>query len=406
MDFYFEKEKESMKKIWFTVLIFLGLVVLAGCQESTPDVELHSFEVEVVDIDGTVLLSESISYEEGTDRNIVYIIDEVVGLDYDVYDIGVFVNGVGEYYPTEYNVTYNYYFGLYLNDEPITSGIENIVLNDGMKVTFKEISMLDDVDLKVDELIQKFIDNHLATYINDEQIHHYVALAIAHLNARNYQVPQLNSLIENVSGIQRDTIANTFKTSIFETLFGLPTEDTKTALEDFEANNHYDAMSLLTGLYITNGDTDLIEDLVIQLMSLPMYMDADYAGMVISTLAPYSGDVDVQSFINDMYVYIQDNQTSEGIDGWGGPNSASTASVIIGLVAQGVNPRSEAYTVDGVDLIESLLGFELNGAYKLQLSSEQADMAFSTPQAFTALVAYKLYRDVYGNPAVNIFNIG
>ncbi|MCR3905502.1 MAG: hypothetical protein NUK62_00540 [Tenericutes bacterium] len=395
-----------MKKIWFTVLIFLGLVALAGCQDATPDVELHSFEVEVVDIEGTVLLSETISYEEGTDRNIVYIIDEAIGLDYDVYEIGVFVNGIGEHYPTEYNITYNYYFGLFINDVPITSGIENVVLTDEIKVSFKEVSLLDEVDLKVDELIQQFITNHLDTYINDEQIHHYVALAIAQLNARNYLVPQLDSLVSNVNSIQRDTIANTFKTSIYETLFDHSIEDTRLTLESFEADNHYDAMSLLNGLYLTKSDSDLIESLVLQLMSLPMYMDADYAGMVISSLAPYSGDVDVQLFIDDMLTYIQDNQTSEGIDGWGGPNSASTASVVIGLVAQGINPRDEAYTVDGIDLIDALLGFELNGAYKLHTTSEEADMAFSTPQAFTALVAYKLYRDVYGNPPVNIFNLG
>jgi len=56
-------------------------------------------------------------------------------------------------------------------------------------------------------------------------------------------------------------------------------------------------------------------------------------------------------------------------------------------------------------LIEALLLYEVDGYFKWQLSSASADMAFSTPQVFAALVAYKLFRDVYGTPAFDLFNI-
>src|SRR5690606_38091787 len=123
-------------------------------------------------------------------------------------------------------------------------------------------------------------------------------------------------------------------------------------------------------------------------------------------LAPYTTIEGVDTQVEAMTSYIKENLTEDGVSSWGSANSASTASVIFGLIAHAIDPRSEEYQTVGVDLIEALLTYELNGAFKWTLDQEEADMMFSTPQVFAALVAYKVYRDVYLKPAFYFYYLG
>jgi len=391
-----------MKKIWFAVLVLLVSVGLAGCQEA----DTLSFEVEVIDLNGEVLLNQSIDFTEEATMPIIDMIDQEIGIDYTSYDIGLFVNGVADYYPTEYGVTYNYYYSFLINDEIATVGIDQLELEDGMKLTFKEVTTLDVTDQKVDQLIQSFIDQHLSLYLNDNTFDHYVLAAINQLDLHGYMGPVLlTDLIPNSYLLmERETIANTFKMTIVEKAYQRNLDDTKTALSGFVADNPYDAATLLNALTMTDGSSTQISDLINILTSTPSFMDADYAGMILLALAPYIDNQLTTQTINDMESFIQTVLTENGVESWGNANSSSTATVILGLVAHGINPRSTTYSTNDVDLIEALLTYELDGAYKWLLADEQADMAFSTPQVFSALVAYKIYRDVYGNPAFNLFD--
>lgn len=391
-----------MKKIWFAVLVLLVSTMLAGCQES----ETMSFKVEVVNVTGTVLLSESIIFAEDDEETLIDLVDEQVGLDYSVYDIGVFVNGVGGFYPTEYGITYNYYYSLFVDGIPTSTGIQDLDIQDDMSVSFVETTMLDETDLEIDRLIQVFIENHYSTYVNNDTYEHYVLAAIEQLGLHGYQAPLLSSLTLNYPSpiLSRTTIAETFKTTVFEKAYDLDLNTTKTALAGFEASNPYDAISLLTALSMTEGSSEQIVDILDMLTSsTPAYMDADYAGMLLLALAPYREDIALHKTLEEMVTYIQTMLSVDGVESWGNANSSSTATVILGLVAQGINPRGENYTTSGTDLIEALLKYESEGAYKWLLDDEQANMAFSTPQVFSALVAYKIYRDIYGNPAFNLF---
>jgi len=394
-----------MKKIWFVVTVLFVSLMLAGCQES----DTLSFEVEVVDLSGTVLLSEDIIFNEDDISSVVELVDQAMDLDYSTSDYGTFVNGVGGFYPTEYEASYNYYFALYINGEMSTTGIDNVVLTNGMKISFIETTMLDEIDVQVDQLIQLFLTNYYDTYINDQQFEHYVLAAIKQLNLHGYESPLLtqSSVSFPVENLSRDTIAHTFKTSIFEKALDLNLETTQTALSGFEANNAYDACSLLNALTLVDESQTEIDDVLTSLLLYTegqSYLDADYAGMILLALSQFKDETSTQDAIEFMTNYIQSELTVDGVNAYGTANASSTAAVIIGLVAQGINPRSEAYTTEGIDLIEALLAFEIDGAYQWQSTDEQADMMFSTPQAFSALVAYKIYRDVWGNPAFNLFD--
>ena len=397
-----------MKKIWTIALFFLSLVLLAGCQDNTdPTVELLSFKVEVIEVDQEVLLSEDIEYAEGETKKVIDIIDESIGIDYQVYPFGYFVNGVGDLYPKEYGVTWNYSFAIYVDDVAITSGVENIELKENMVITFQEVTLLDETDRMVDVLIQSFIENHLSTYVGLTGLEPHVVAALRHLNARNYFAPQLGSLVPKPSNYPVDTISNAFKSTLLAKSFVSNTDDIKDALLLMEAQNHYESISLLNALTMVQAEgtlrTAIVEDL---LLSTPEFMDADYAGMLLTALAPYTTIEGVDTQVEAMTTYIKENLTEDGVSSWGSANSASTASVIFGLIAHAIDPRGEDYQTEGVDLIEALITYELNGAYKWTLDQTEADMMFSTPQVFAALVAYKVYRDVYLKPAFYFYYLG
>lgn len=391
-----------MKKVWLTGLIFLSVVLLAGCQEDIVETSLGSLDIEVLDLSGDVLFSEEVTYDLTTEDTLFQVLDQAVDLDYSVFDLGTLVNGIENHYPKEYGVTYNYWYAIYVDDVMSSVGIDEIELVDGMKISFKESTMLDETDLWVDDVIYAFIDEYTDLYITEEATSYHVVSAIKQMFDRGYEAPELNEVNYQHPALSDDTIANLFKSSVTAYGFGLPTTTLETSLTTMVSTNHYDSVSLLNAYHLLGVEpsTSLVDSLI---ESTPAYMDADYAGMVLNALSPYQEDSEVQLFVDDMLTYIEDHLTSSGVESWGNPNASSTAAVVLGLVASGINPRSQTYTTEETDLIEALKLYEVNATFKYLLSDEQADLAFSTPQVFAALVAYKLYRDVWGNPATNLF---
>lgn len=396
-----------MKKIGFAVLFLFVMVMLAGCQENTSQTTDSSFTLEVIGLDQTVLVNRNIIFNEDDQTSVVDLIDQAVGLDYTVYDIGIFVNGIGGFYPKEYGVTYNYYFTLYVDDAPATTGIADIIPTDGMNIQFVETTTLDQTDLSVDQIVYDFIANRLNDYVSNDGVSSDVLAAVKLLDIFGYDVPNLSTLKANSSQYSEpmDTIANAFKSTVYELAFDMNTDAVQTALSTMTASNPYDAVSLLTALTMTEGSETQIDSIIETLTTTtPEYMDADYAGMLIRALAPYQDVLGVREKTNDMLDYIKSNLSADGVTSWGNPNASSTAAVIIGLVAQGISPRDALYTTDGTDLIEALISYEQDGAFKWLKTDAQPDVSFSTPQAFASLVVYKIFRDIYGNPAVNLYD--
>jgi hypothetical protein len=404
-----------MKKIWFIVLSILTLVTLAGCQEITTNqesVEMDSFTFELYDLDGNQLINENIDFPVNEEFSLINLINDQVELDYEVFPFGTFIHGIGGYYPKEYNVSFNYFYGLFVDDVSTTTGLEEVQVTNGMKITFREVTVLDETDLLVDQKIDLFIKNHLANYINDQEVQYYVMLALRQLEAKGYQVPAIPSLFEESPILLRDTIGNAFKTSITERALGLSLATTYTYLSSQEATNPYEALSLIQGLIVTNGSLSEINMIAEFIMDNdPSFMDSDYAAMAIAALSvinieslSHTVDVDkVSSYILEKLGYIKENLTVDGIESWGNANSATTATVLIALASLGLDPRSEEFTTDEKDLVEAILSYEIDGAYKYLLTDTEANLSFSTPQAFAALVAYKIYRNDYYKPPFNMF---
>ncbi len=393
-----------MKKILLVVVLLLVFITIAGC---TKDDEKDTFTVEVVNLEGDIIISQRITFDPESTLDLVELIDEAIGLDYTVFSLGTFINGVGGNYPTEYGVTYNYYYSLFVDGVSSTVGLDQVTVTDGTKISFVEVTLLDETDLEVDRLIQLFIDTYLDTYLSNTMTDHHVAAAIHQLYTKGYDVPALSAWISTpASLLSRDSIANAMKTTIYETIFSLNQDETILALDGFTPANHYESIALLTAYSLIENRDATINQLISQIIStFPTYMDSDFAGMAMLAISPYHDVLQVDAAKDSYIDFIQENLTATGVSAWGSSNASSTAAVILGLVSFGINPRGVDFETEGVDLIEALLLYSEEGAFKWTLDSESADLMFSTPQVFAALVAYKLYRDVYGNPAFNLFQL-
>ncbi|MBE0700725.1 MAG: hypothetical protein IH571_03465 [Acholeplasmataceae bacterium] len=361
-----------------------------------------------MDIDGEKVFSHTIILEEHDERNVFDVLNQDMDLDYQIFDIGIFVNGVSGHYPKEFGVTYNYWFMIYIDDEPITVGIGDIVVRKGMTISFVETSMLDGTDLFVNSLIYAYMDQYFINFVDFQVSDHHIFAAYAQLWKNGYLSESLNDLQSDAPAPlpNRSTIASTFKTLVIESAYALSIEASQLVLLSMNPENHYEAISYLNSLTLLEEEiTDINTTVDLILSGLPMFMDADYAGMSLLSLSPYKEQAGVGIFIDDMIAYIKNHQTNEGIESWGSSNSASTAMVVIGLVAQGLNPRSSDFTIEDVDLIEAIMAYEMDGAFKWDMASTSADHAFATPQVVAALVSYKIFRDTWGNPPVHLFNL-
>ena len=80
------------------------------------------------------------------------------------------------------------------------------------------------------------------------------------------------------------------------------------------------------------------------------------------------------------------------------------SQVVLGLLANGIDPTGVDYTKGTNNLVSRLVEFGTDtGSFDYVLDDEfTEDLLFSTPQAFLALVAYQVYANTYS--AVNPFD--
>ncbi len=390
-----------MKKTYTLLLMLLSMVTLAGCQEDdvvvpTPDV--NSFSFELVDLNGEKLIEETISFEEGSSESTLDLIETVVDVDYDTFDFGIMINGIDGHYPKEFGASYNYYYQILVDDVASTVGISEIEYVDGMKISFVEVSTLSEFDLMVDTFIYDFIENNLDGYLSDDYVDYMVLSSIYQLDMKNYIDFDFDAYYtyENLDlsnqVISEMSLSELLKAGPVYKLENMNLDDYKNALKALDVSNPYSATSYLEALYMA-GEKD---EVVAQTLMSEVVADPDLAGMSLKALEPYSDLEGYATYLETLTDYIKTTLTATGIESWGSSNSASTATVMLGLVAQGINPQGEAYLTDGIGLVESLMLYVDGYNFKWQLESAEADLAFSTPQAFSALVAYKLSRDVWG----------
>lgn len=120
----------------------------------------------------------------------------------------------------------------------------------------------------------------------------------------------------------------------------------------------------------------------------------DITAMALTALAPYKEQQSVKQAIDKAVSFLSNVQGPTG--GFqeafvGGISSEATAQVIIGLTANGFDPRSQAFTKNSVNLIDHLLSFRADDGGFKHLADDRDSNGIATEQALQAIVAFDLY---------------
>ncbi|MDR4946878.1 DUF4430 domain-containing protein [Neobacillus cucumis] len=119
--------------------------------------------------------------------------------------------------------------------------------------------------------------------------------------------------------------------------------------------------------------------------------DIDTTAMILTALAPYKDQAGVKEKVNVAVNYLSSQYQASKID-----NSSTAAQVIIALSALGTDANSEDFMKDNSGLVQYLLTYQnKDGGFDWQ-GGDESD-AFTTAQAFQALVAYQLFTEGKGS---------
>ncbi len=269
-------------------------------------------------------------------------------------------------------------------DQIIDAYLENHVSSD--VTNYVDVAILTHLG-KLDEFISEEEFNENITKETIESVEN-VSQALKYSVILKAFNQDLNSF-EGVSLVEK--LASLNKISLFESLYGL-----------MVLNNYDKEKSEAVKTYFDN----LIVDLTT--VNTPKVATPDLGGTTLIALAPYYDELEeVKDVVDEYASWISSEvQLDNGAvpDTYMGENSATLAQVIMGLVANNIDPRSEEFTKGENDLITAILEYSNgDGSFKYKLEDEDSDLFFSTPQSVLALVVYKKF--VNQNQAVNAFII-
>ncbi len=253
-------------------------------------------------------------------------------------------------------------------------------------------------DLTYNILERRAIADTYETFAPSENFGTEYFKAFAKLTAAGINPENVNGadLVSQFAGLSFETVANQPNQAI-AALMALDTHDiqlpqsseiTRDALIDYILSMQGDQ-----GGWVYNQKGD----------------DFDVAGTALIALSPYySTRSDVKAAVDKFVAWASESQASDGtLSGTWGPSASTTAQVILGLTAVGVDPAGDQFTKGGKTLIDQLVSYYDRGEKRLyylhwQTGDPVMDEAYSTPQGFAALSAYKIFSDT--DQAVNLFD--
>ncbi len=209
--------------------------------------------------------------------------------------------------------------------------------------------------------------------------------------------------------------ANASEEEIKTSLAALAEFDAKSAFAEYTAPYllmAYDAYPSYE-LKDVKSDRDALVSKIIEVLSNfeNPYYDADLAGILTPALQKYyfaekySANLGiseanynkVKKAVDDAFAWLSKNQLADGswtstLGGVGG-NTESTAMVIIGLSAYGIDADSdERFVKNGKSALDALLSFALKDASGFGHDNANTGDGYATEQGFRALVAYARFK--------------
>lgn len=365
--------------------------------EKEPDMVLY--QINVYDLDDEVLGSKKVSMKENSTL--------IEGLK-ENFDVVSYSSEYGEYLVSINGsiVDTNYYLAINVNNEPAAVGASELIPAEGDVIDIKNTcwntkdfyGTLDETDLLVDKIIYSFMKKEAKNIFESSTVYYdyYLTPAIMQMinngydqNIFNFNFANANSIKENLESYDwsSETVANNYMKAVI-TMAAL-NADTSAIKEALSEKETYNDWQLIATKYLEIENQALQSK--IEGITEPT-SSGDMALMTVPAINLY------KTYGKEALDRTFASATSDGIDSYG-VNGASTAIYILAAITLGEDVRSQE--VDGTDMVEALLKYNINSCFKWNLEAEEPDMAFTTPQAIAALMMYKIYRDT-GN-AVNLF---
>ncbi|GAA0470668.1 DUF4430 domain-containing protein [Alkalibacillus silvisoli] len=167
----------------------------------------------------------------------------------------------------------------------------------------------------------------------------------------------------------------------------------------------YSLLAINSGGYDTEDDATWSKDKLIEYLIEEQLDDGgwslfgnsfhvDLTGMGLAALAPYQGDENIKTVIDNAAAHLSKAQHEDG--GYpdpfhGGDSSPSIAMAITGLVSVGIDPTGEEFTTEkGVNLVERLLQFRNDdGGFDQNIGDDESNSIASNQSVFGLAAYYK-----------------
>lgn len=396
---------KNIKKFLIITFMLLVSLMFAGCSNEN---DKNTFTINVFDIDSTLLESKEIELTEGLTA--FDALKANFNVKYSESEYGPYLQSINGSIQDP-----NYYLAIYENGQMASTGIDGLTLDNNDVFDFKVTcwQMFDETDLLVDQVIYSFFKNSLDELLKNNQVDYNLISAIKKMNDNYYDQSIFNLNFENsyyLDEAKKDytnetSIGTLFKASVYSKSYNQANDTIKTALNNI--NDLSTVASLYTiGFYLiacTNIglDNEIYKQAKNELINIINSSEAnDSLTMLLTIYANYNGNLENDQTLKSCLQKYQNLFKADGIeDSWSGVNASSTAQMILALTANNISPR----TYNQYDLVKILLSYKLeNGTFKWQKDANEADLAFTTPQAISALLMYKLYRDT--NKPAQLFN--
>jgi len=356
--------------------------------------------------------STTVGYNDGFDGTLFDLLNDNLEVGYSDSEYGKYVYSLEDLSPKT-----GAYISFSKNGVPSMVGVESSTFEDGDIFAF-EVVWWDSFQKSIDDLIQLFIENHASDYVNDESMDYNVLLALNLLGiTNNFVEPEEVKTFVNDSTLT--FVGDYFKAIMLLNSVGLDSSEliaelnsSSNLLPGAYGQTAYGLLaldSIQTSVDYNDFVTSALADLEI---TTPYNLGLDAGGISLVALSNYTG---VDGLIADYAGWISTSQLDSG--GvitrdvvWGETtypgteNASSISQIILGLLANDIDPTGLEFTKGTNNLISRLMEFSTDtGSFDYVLDDELTeDLAFSTPQAFLALVTYQVYANTFS--AVNPYD--
>lgn len=381
-----------MNKKIMSLLMVLFVFVLAACNGPSKQAKIEL-------VLGFQVVTEIVDVKDET-RTLFDVLQDRFDITYKSYDFGPMLESIST---KEGRFTIEApegsFIAFYVNGEPSMVGVNEIYVKKDH--TYRLALEWWDQDAHIAYIINRFIDQHAATYVNDQMLDIHVVIALAHLGLLEDYI-SLEEALADYSSIDSDnmSVSELYKAILTIHALGGDVSNFVRLLVERNDTKKYSAPYALIGLNcghhgvdVSAYESELLETLIGTNMP-SQALGLDLSGITLAALSPYIEREDVSAVIQDYLMFLENNLNEFGgiRDEHFDENASSLAQLIIGLIAIDVNRLSNVLTNENANLIHRLLDFSNDdGTFYWSLDSDHPDLSFSTPQAFLALVLYQKY---------------